>query len=79
MSKCAVSCFLGGLGVGLIASVLVAPQSGEETRKAISRKAAEGRDYISSQRENMHRRAADVKAAGQAVSDLANAGKDFVT
>ena len=36
--------FLVGLGVGSLIGVLVAPKSGEETRKYIAKKAREGND-----------------------------------
>lgn len=38
--------FLLGLSVGALVGVLYAPQSGEETRDLISRKASEGRDRV---------------------------------
>ena len=38
--------FLVGVGFGALLGVLFAPQSGEETRKVISGRADEGRDYL---------------------------------
>ena len=38
--------FLVGVGFGALLGVLFAPQSGEETRKVISDRADEGRDYL---------------------------------
>ena len=38
------SYFLVGLGIGSLIGVLVAPKSGEETRKYITKKAREGND-----------------------------------
>ena len=38
------SYFLVGLGIGSLIGVLVAPKSGEETRKYIAKKAREGND-----------------------------------
>ena len=38
--------FLAGVGLGTLAGVLYAPQSGEETRETIREKAREGRDYM---------------------------------
>jgi gas vesicle protein len=39
------SYFLVGLGIGSLIGVLVAPKSGEETRKYIAKKAREGNDF----------------------------------
>ena len=39
--------FLAGVGLGTLAGVLYAPQSGEETRETLRSKAREGRDYMS--------------------------------
>lgn len=38
--------FLLGLGIGVAAGILFAPQSGEETRRLIRTKAGEGVDYV---------------------------------
>lgn len=38
--------FLAGLGIGAVVGILYAPQSGEETRDLISRKAQQGRDMV---------------------------------
>jgi len=38
--------FLAGVGLGTLAGVLYAPQSGDETRETIRAKAQEGRDYM---------------------------------
>ncbi|MBI4458484.1 MAG: YtxH domain-containing protein [Acidobacteria bacterium] len=38
--------FLVGLGFGALLGVLFAPQSGEETRKLITDRAEEGREYL---------------------------------
>ncbi|MFY9531259.1 MAG: YtxH domain-containing protein [Candidatus Acidiferrales bacterium] len=40
-----VSYFLVGLGIGWLISILLAPKSGEETRKYLSQKAKEGSEY----------------------------------
>jgi gas vesicle protein len=39
--------FLAGAGIGAVLALLFAPKSGRETREAIARTAAEGREYIS--------------------------------
>jgi gas vesicle protein len=38
--------FLLGLGLGAVAGILLAPQSGEETRRMLKEKADEGVDYV---------------------------------
>ncbi|HEY7839448.1 MAG TPA: YtxH domain-containing protein [Terriglobales bacterium] len=38
--------FLVGLSVGALAGILYAPQTGEQTRDLLSRKADQGRDYV---------------------------------
>ncbi len=38
--------FLAGLGIGAVAGILFAPQSGSETREAILSKAEEGREIM---------------------------------
>jgi len=38
--------FFAGLGIGAVAGILFAPQSGEETRETLRAKAEEGRGYV---------------------------------
>ena len=38
--------FILGLGIGAVAGVLYAPQSGRETRESLRQSAEEGRDYM---------------------------------
>jgi gas vesicle protein len=38
--------FILGLGIGAVAGVLYAPQSGRETRESLRQSAEEGRDYV---------------------------------
>jgi gas vesicle protein len=38
--------FIVGLGLGALAGVLYAPQSGRETRETLRQSAEEGRDYV---------------------------------
>jgi gas vesicle protein len=44
-------CFLGGLGVGIAAAILLAPDSGVVTRNTIRRKAEQGRDLLNAKAE----------------------------
>jgi gas vesicle protein len=41
-----VGCFVAGVGLGAIAAMLLAPKTGEQTRKLIAKKAQEGKDYV---------------------------------
>jgi gas vesicle protein len=52
--------FLAGLGMGAILALLLAPQSGKETREYISGKAEEGRDYVKARTEDLRRQAEGV-------------------
>jgi gas vesicle protein len=64
-----VAYFLVGMGVGAIVALLFAPKSGEETRKYISGKADEGRDYVATRG----------KEVRQQAEEFVEKGKDFVT
>jgi gas vesicle protein len=50
MAKCSVSTkvgyFLVGASMGAVVVLLLAPKTGEETRKLIAKKAGEGKDYV---------------------------------
>jgi len=52
MARCsvgtAIGCFLVGLGVGGAVALLLAPRTGQQTRKLIAKKAGEGKDYVAS-------------------------------
>jgi gas vesicle protein len=41
-----LSWFLGGLGTGLALGIFFAPQSGEESRRMIQKKAQDGKDLV---------------------------------
>jgi gas vesicle protein len=43
--KSKATCFLVGLGIGSLISILFAPKSGEEVRESLARKAKEGNEY----------------------------------
>ncbi len=49
--------FLAGLGIGAILALLFAPKSGEETRKFISGKAEEGKDYLAAKSKELREQA----------------------
>lgn len=79
-SSCGFVYFAAGLGFGVLATLLLAPRSGEETRKIISRKAERGKDYLATQGKALRREAEDITAAGRrAVEDLVDEGKDLIS
>ncbi len=49
--------FLAGLGLGAILALLLAPGSGEETRRMIGQKANEGRDYVTGKSKEIRQQA----------------------
>ena len=49
--------FLAGLGVGAVVALLFAPTSGEEAREFLSKKADEGRDYVTAKGRQFRRQA----------------------
>ncbi len=64
-----ISFFLAGVGIGAVVMLLFAPKSGEETRKYISDKAGEGRDYVSARGRELRKQA----------EGLVDRGKEVVT
>ncbi len=69
--SCAFGCFVGGLSVGFLATLLFAPQSGEETRKTIRRKAVKSMDHLAAQGKARRRETEDITAVGRgAIEDL---------
>ena len=67
-----VACFLLGLGVGAVAALVLAPQSGEETRRLIAGKAREGKDYLEGAGKKVRGRSEEYIAKG---SDLLTQGR----
>jgi gas vesicle protein len=59
MDRDNLSSFLLGLGVGVGLGMLLAPQSGAETRDFIKNKANEGSDYLKQRSDNLRQTAAD--------------------
>jgi gas vesicle protein len=58
--RLALGAFLGGVGLGVLVSLLFAPQSGEETRGMIAKKARRARNAFGDA----------VDAVGEAVGDI---------
>jgi len=73
MAKCSVGagigCFIAGVGVGAVVALLLAPKTGEQTRKLIVKKAEEGKDYVAS-------RGREFKAQAE---ELVEKGKELVS
>jgi gas vesicle protein len=67
-----VACFLLGLGVGAVAALVLAPQSGEETRRLIAGTAKNGRDYLEGAGKKVRGQTGEYIAKG---SDLLTQGK----
>ena len=71
--------FLAGFSVGAVVALLLAPQSGQETRELIGKKAEEGRDYVSTKGKEFRRAAEDLVGKGRRTAeDLVDKGKDLV-
>jgi len=69
MARCSVSagvgCFLAGIGVGAVVALLLAPKTGQQTRKLIARKAEEGRDYVASKGRDLREQAEELVDKGK--------------
>ena len=77
MARCSVGtgigCFLAGVVVGGTAALLLAPKSGEQTRKLIAKKAEEGKDFVSSKGREFKDQAEGLIEKGK---DLVNKQRD---
>jgi gas vesicle protein len=71
-----ITYFLVGMGVGALVGVLFAPKSGEETRRFLSDKADEGRDYAQKKARELRERADDLIERGK---ETANKHKDTIS
>lgn len=54
-----------GIGIGMIAGVLLAPQSGEQVRRDVRRRATEGLDYLNQQTDRVRDGAEKVVTKGK--------------
>lgn len=61
--------FLAGLGIGAVLALLFAPRSGEETRELLSKKADQGREYVTNRSRELRNQA----------EELVEKAKDLVT
>ena len=73
MAKCStatgIGCFLLGVCVGGAVALLLAPKTGEQTRKLIAKKAEEGKAYVASRGREFKDQA----------GELVEKGKDLVS
>ena len=73
MARCGIAAkvgfFVGGVGIGALLALLLAPKTGEQTRKLIAEKVEEGKDYVASRGREFR---------GQA-EELVEKGKERVT
>jgi gas vesicle protein len=73
MARCGIGAkvgfFVAGAGVGALLALLLAPKTGEQTRKLIAKKAEEGKDYVASKGREFR---------GQA-EELVDKGKELVS
>ena len=88
MARCSVTtgigCFLAGVGVGGVVALLLAPRSGEQTRKLIAKKAGDGKDYVASKGRELKDQAAELVDKGrdlvnkqrEKLADVLGAGKE---
>jgi gas vesicle protein len=71
-----VSYFLVGLGVGALVGVLFAPKSGEDTRRFLSDKADEGKDYAQRKARELRERADELVERSK---DVASKKRDSIS
>lgn len=60
-----LSYFIVGLGIGALVGILFAPNSGEETREYLSKRADEGREYAQRKARELRERADDLIERGK--------------
>jgi gas vesicle protein len=63
--------FVAGSAIGAAIALLYAPQSGEETRRVLGRKAQEGRDALAESGRDMMERGRDLYERGRKLADEA--------
>ena len=69
MARCNVAmkvgCFVAGVGVGTVVALLLAPKTGEQTRKLIARKAEEGKEFVASKGKQFRTQAEELVEKGK--------------
>jgi gas vesicle protein len=69
MARCSIAgkvgFFVVGAGMGALLALLLAPKTGEQTRKLIAKKAEEGKDYVSSKGRGIREQAEELMEKGK--------------
>jgi len=69
MARCSVALkvgyFVAGVGVGTVLALLLAPRTGEQTRKLIARKAEEGKEFMASKGRQVRAQAEELVEKGK--------------
>jgi gas vesicle protein len=69
MARCSIGAKVGffvvGAGIGALLALLLAPKTGEQTRKLIAKKAEEGRDYVASKGREFREQAGELVEKGK--------------
>ena len=60
-----VGWFVAGVGVGTVVALLLAPRTGEQTRKLIARKAEEGKEFVASKGKQLREQAEELVEKGK--------------
>jgi gas vesicle protein len=60
-----VGCFVAGVGAGAVVALLLAPRTGEQTRKLIARKAEEGKEFVASKGKQLREQAEELVEKGK--------------
>ncbi len=63
-----VGFFLAGLSLGAALALLLAPRSGKETRKYVSRKAENGKDYVAARGRDLRKQAQEAVEKGKGLA-----------
>lgn len=64
-----VGCFFLGMGIGVGVALLLAPQSGRETRELLKGKADEGKEYLKRRGSELRDEASDLVDRGKGAID----------
>jgi gas vesicle protein len=73
------ACLVAGLGIGAAMSLLLAPQSGAETRRWIANKCLDGVDTANQSVRHTRRQVKDIMDQGQKkIHDVVEAGREAV-